>query len=178
MENKKRYFRLPKHVKALLLQLGLVLLFLMLTRVVFYLANKDSFTEVSVKDFFISLWIDSITIALLFLPYYTLFLIPFYNRNNRFYKLFFRILFHITNSTLLIFNLIDVEYYQFTNKRSTFDLFTIVGAGNDITQLLSTFIKDFWWLILIFIVLHPLNPASNSFTSLTFTLGKVALIST
>ncbi len=152
MENKKGFFILPKHVKSLLLQLGLVLLFLMLSRIVFYIANKDSFTEIAIKDFIISIWIDSVTISLLFLPYYTLFLLPFQNRNNRYYKFFFRIFFHILNSTLLIFNLIDVEYFQFTNKRSTFDLFSIVGAGNDMLQLLTTFIKDFWWLILIFIL--------------------------
>jgi phosphoglycerol transferase MdoB-like AlkP superfamily enzyme len=151
MKNKKGSFILPKHVKSLLLQLGIVLLFLMLSRIVFYIANKDSFTQVTFKDFIISIWIDSVTIALIFLPYYTLFLLPFQNRNNRYYKFFFRIFFHFLNSTLLIFNLIDVEYFQFTNKRSTFDLFSIVGAGNDITQLLTTFLKDFWWLILIFI---------------------------
>jgi phosphoglycerol transferase MdoB-like AlkP superfamily enzyme len=45
----------------------------------------------------------------------------------------------------------DVEYFKYTSKRSTFDLFTMLGTGSDFGQLWTTFIKDFWIIILIFI---------------------------
>jgi phosphoglycerol transferase MdoB-like AlkP superfamily enzyme len=49
--------------------------------------------------------------------------------------------------------LIDVEYYKYTAKRSTGDLFSMVSTGNDMNQLLLTFITDFWWLIVLFALL-------------------------
>lgn len=49
-------------------------------------------------------------------------------------------------------NLLDTAYYNFTLKRSTSDLFAIVSAGNDVGQLLTSFIADYWHLILFFIV--------------------------
>lgn len=51
----------------------------------------------------------------------------------------------------------DVEYFKFTSKRSTVDLFSILGAGNDFNQLIFSFIKDFWLLILCFLFLLILS---------------------
>ncbi|MBI1835679.1 MAG: sulfatase-like hydrolase/transferase [Flavobacteriia bacterium] len=152
MHQLKNFIKIPNYIKALLLRFCILLLFMFLARIVFYIANKDSFLSITFNDSFISIWFDIITISIVFLPYYALYLIPFKNRENKFYKLFFKILFHTFNCSLLFLNLIDVEYFQFTNKRSTSDLFTIVGAGNDISQLLTSFITDFWWLILCFIL--------------------------
>lgn len=49
-------------------------------------------------------------------------------------------------------NLMDIEYFKYTSKRSTFDLFAILGAGSDFAQLATTFVKDFWMLILFLIL--------------------------
>ncbi len=142
----------PKHCSSLLKRFGIVLFFMMLSRIIFYMANKDSFTEVFATDFLAAFWIDLVTIALLFLPYTTFYLFPLKNRENKIYRFTFRFLFILLTSFILILNLIDVEYFQFTNKRSTIDLFAIVGAGNDMSQLITSFIIDFWWLILFFVL--------------------------
>lgn len=141
---------IPQHVQAVFQRMAIVLLFLFLSRIVFYVANKDSFSHVTIGDFLAGSWFDCITIGMYFIPIYSLFLLPLPIRGYKWHRLFFKFLFHITNSIILFFNLIDVEYFQFTSKRSTADLFAIVSAGNDMAQLLTSFVNDFWMLILIF----------------------------
>lgn len=105
------------------------------------------------KYWLLGIWFDVITIALLFLPFYTLFLLPFSFRHNRLYLLLLKSIFHIINTAIIAVNLIDVEYFKFTSKRSTADLFSMVSTGNDVNQLLGSFLADFWLLIVILIVL-------------------------
>src|SRR5690554_6592508 len=136
--------------KSLLKRLGITLVMLTLTRLVFLLANLYSFKSVGISDLMAGIWMDAITIGIFFIPFYAFSLLPIPFYQTKGYQLFLKIIFHITNTTILVFNLIDVEYYKFTAKRSTADLFTLVSTGNDINQLLTTFIADFWWLILLF----------------------------
>lgn len=140
-------------LSSLLKRLGIALLCLFLTRVIFFIANHDAFIDVSFFDFFYGSWFDVMTISLVMIPYWGLYLLPvsLSFRNTKSYRLFFRILFHVLNSTLMLFNLIDVEYFKYTSKRSTADLFSFVGTGNDMSQLIVVFMKDFWFLIVLFI---------------------------
>jgi len=56
--------------------------------------------------------------------------------------------------TLIItLNLIDVPYFNYINKRSTFELFTILTGGDDFKQQLPTFLRDFWYLFIVLLVL-------------------------
>ncbi len=131
-------------------QLLVVLILLNLERCVFFIFNHASFPTVKVTDFFVGSWIDWMTISLCFIPFVLIYGIPF----GRLYKLKHAILgsiFILFNTFFAALNLMDVEYFQYTNKRSTADLFTILGAGNDLNQLLTTFITDFWLIILLFI---------------------------
>lgn len=132
------------------IQLLLTLSFLTLERLVFYGFNYASFSTASGFDFFIGSWIDWMTISLCFIPYVVIYCVPF----GKLYKVKYYVLgiyFIVANSLFAALNLMDVEYFQYTNKRSTSDLFTILGAGNDLKQLLTTFIVDFWIIILLFI---------------------------
>lgn len=70
-----------------------------------------------------------------------------------FYQKFLFWLYMITNTIFLIFNLIDVVYYPFIKKRSTSELFQQVGGQTDLSQLLPQFLRDFWWLFLLLIML-------------------------
>ena len=56
------------------------------------------------------------------------------------------------NSVMLLLNLMDVEYFKHTSKRSTIDLLSILGAGNDFKQQITSFLRDFWFLSLFFIL--------------------------
>ncbi len=148
---------IPSHVIVLLKQLSIAVLMLFITRIIFLLFNWGAFQDLSLYSFFLGFWFDLITIGLFFFPFYTLYLLPIPIRGYRAHKLFFRLIFNLTNTLLIALNLMDVEYFKYTSKRSTFDLFSMVSTGNDINQLAVTFLKDFWFLFLILIVLVLLS---------------------
>ena len=73
----------------------------------------------------------------------TLHFIPGNFKNRKGYQKALYIYFIIINSAALLFNFIDIEYFKFTNKRTTFDIFYLVGLGNDLWILLPQFLKDY-----------------------------------
>lgn len=144
---------IPKHVLTLFLVMGITLLGLTITKILFYLPNSHVFPEISMKDLLAALWFDIITVSLVFYPFIPLWLIPFKNRSNKFYTLFFRALFFFVNGVTIGINLMDVVYFQYTSKRATFDLFSMVGYEQDMNKLWETFMLDFWWVIIIYLVM-------------------------
>lgn len=144
---------IPLHVLQLLTRMGITLLMLTITRIIFYIANSSAFAGIGVYDFLLGVWVDCIAIGIWFIPFYGLSLLPHPFRYHRLKKMLLQLLFHITNAVLVGLNLLDVEYFKYTSKRSTADLFTIVGAGEDIAQLFTTFLMDFWWLIFLFVLI-------------------------
>lgn len=128
------------------------MLMLTLTRLLFYFLNKSAFPEAKLWDFFIGIWFDAIAVGIWFIPFYGLSLFPNPWRNHRFFQGFLLGLFHLTNSLLIAFNLLDLEYFNYTAKRSTADLFTFISTGEDMKQLIGVFLIDFWWIIGLFVV--------------------------
>ena len=139
----------------LLKQLLLAMAFLSFERVVFWLFNQDHFKDVSAIDFIVGMWIDWMTISLCFIPYVVIFCVPpsGWKKIKRYILIIY---FSLVNILFAGLNLMDVEYFEYTNKRSTADLFTILGAGNDLNQLITTFLVDFWFLIVLFIAICTL----------------------
>lgn len=149
---KKILHLIPQSIKTLIARLIIPLIFLSVTRILFFLFNQSKFTTANFSDFTAGIWFDSITIALYFLPYIVLFLLPFPIRGYQKFQLFMKLLFVITSCLLIAMNLMDIEYFSYTSKRTTVDLFTILGAGSDFKQLITTFLTDFWYLIAFQIV--------------------------
>ncbi|HEY1040229.1 MAG TPA: LTA synthase family protein, partial [Bacteroidia bacterium] len=46
-------------------------------------------------------------------------------------------------------NCSDFAYFSFTHKRTTFDVFALMGGQTDMEALLPAFLKDFWYVFLI-----------------------------
>ncbi len=143
----------PNVIKSLFLQLLIVAGGLIVTRVIFYVYNSLLFSSVTLNDFFFGIWLDIITLCLFFFPYYTLYLLPIPIHGYKWHKKLFEVGFHTINSFLLISNLIDVAYYPYTMKRSTRDVFGHLFLDNDLSSLSGSFLWDFWWLLLTFIIL-------------------------
>lgn len=139
-------------LRVLLLRLTLLLFLMSCSRLIFYLFNQASFPSVSLLDIFVGVYFDIVSISLYALPFIFLSLLPFPFRLKRNYQLFLKIFFLILVLFMLILNLIDVVYYSYTSKRSTIDLFTILGAGEDFGQQIGSFLRDFWFLILALVV--------------------------
>ena len=124
-----------------------------ITRIIFFLANSLLFQNYSLLDFIAGIWVDCITIGIWFIPFYAIYLLPNPFRAKKSFKLVVKGLFHLINTLIIALNLIDVEYFKFTDKRSTSDLFTILGAEQNLSDIISALISDFWWLILVLLLL-------------------------
>ena len=143
----------PTYLKNLLFQMLISLLMLTITRILFFSLNSHYFSNISILDFASGIWLDCIVIGIWFIPLYGFTMLPNPYRNHKVFEISTSIIFHLTNASLIGLNLLDVEYFKFTLKRSTADLFTLIGTGSDFTQLFWTFVIDFWYLILIFTIL-------------------------
>jgi len=148
---------IPEHVATLLKRMLISVLLLYITRLIFFGFNFSGFPRLEFFDFFVALWFDIITVALFYVPYYILFLLPIPIRGYKIHRAFFKVLFHLTNALLIAPNLLDIGYFKYTRKRSTFDLFSVLGAGNDFAQLITSFLKDSWLILLIFMLLLILS---------------------
>ena len=143
---------LSPQLSVLLKRLGIILLCMQLTRIVFLFFNWSNFNHVGFTDFAASIWFDCITISLIAFPFIVLSLIPFNFCEKKWYLLILKFLFHFFNLVFIALNLVDVVYFSFTQKRSTADLLAIVGGGDDFAQQIGSFFKDFWLLIVILLV--------------------------
>lgn len=145
-------FKLPGYVPVFFKRLGILILMMQLTRIIFYCYNLKAFPLASFMDFLAGTWFDLITVSLAGLPFIILSVLPLPIRDKQWYKILLKSIFILTAFFLFLLNIIDVEYFKFTNKRSTVDLFSMLSAGNDFGQQFWVFIKDFWLLLLFLIV--------------------------
>jgi uncharacterized membrane protein YhaH (DUF805 family) len=67
------------------------------------------------------------------------------------------IIFVFINSSAILLNLIDTGWYPFIHKRITADIFDPVITGTDLWNNLYSYARDFWYLLLIFIILFALT---------------------
>lgn len=159
---------LPIEIRLLGLRLFFLLISLQICRVIFYIFNHSNFGEVGLSDLFASIYFDSVTIALLGIPFIFISLLyRLLNKSTVYQKLLF-FFFHITHFLLIAFNLMDIVYFSYTSKRSTMDLFSMLAAGNDFGQQLSSFFNDFWFLLIfafiLIVLVHYLYKKSNKHT--------------
>ena len=114
------------------------------SRIYFYLNNIQSFNNVSIKEF-IEGWRFDVS-ALMYINILLLILILFptnFRKKNNYIK-FTNTIFYIVNIPFIIFNNIDIVYFQFTQKRSTIDLFQLIQLGEDAKNIIPQYLKDYW----------------------------------
>jgi len=79
-------------------------------------------------------------------------ILPIHNLlDSKGYQRLLKWLFLLVNTLILLVNFIDIKFFEFEQKRLTTDIFNKAWLGNDTLTLLPQFIKDFWYLILLFI---------------------------
>jgi phosphoglycerol transferase MdoB-like AlkP superfamily enzyme len=118
-------------------------------RILFFVFNLKSFSDAGIFEFIIGLRFDLSAIFLLNFPVFVFAALPFGFTEKALYKKIISIVFISINAIALTFNCADIGYFPFNNKRSTMELFAIVGSENDFWQLLPSYIKDFWYLFLL-----------------------------
>lgn len=156
-------------------RLSLAMLVFSITRLIFFVAHQVHFPNLEYSIFWYGLRFDIVAVSYLFLPFILLHVFPLPSYGFQWRKKALLILFHIGNTVGLVFNFIDVIYYNFTFKRSTADLFALVGTGNDVSRLIPTFVKDYWYMFLVLFLLifltHKLYEKTNKDIVLEVSLG-------
>lgn len=150
----KNYYN---QLKILLFRLSILLFVFQICRLLFYVFNLVSFKNSNSSDIIVSfVWglrFDLWVILWFNLLYILFFVFP----NNLIYRnsiqRFLRLYFIFVNSIVIIPNFIDIEYFKFTNKRSTSDLLSLISTGDDTLNLIPQFLKDFWYIIIMWLAL-------------------------
>ncbi len=127
-----------------------------ITRLIFYLFNHQMFANLSfgsvISLFFYGLRFDLATVFLFNIVFIVLSVVPDTVLKYRAYQVVMEVLFITVNSLLIATNLIDTKFYIFEGKRLTGDIFTKEWLGKDLVTLLPQFLKDYWYLYLMFVL--------------------------
>ncbi|MDR2121841.1 MAG: sulfatase-like hydrolase/transferase [Flavobacteriaceae bacterium] len=138
-------------IKQLLLRLLLLVFCYQICRGIFYLFNKNHFTNVDIIEFLGGIRFDLAAIFFSNILIVVLSTIPGNFKYKEKYQKVLKVLFFLTNALFIGTNVIDIKYYEFTNKRSTYALITASGMEGDILRLIPVFILNYWYLFLGYI---------------------------
>ena len=150
-----------KRLKLIFLNILIVLVLYFLCRIIFLIFNYDLlFSEEKngflywLNLFYGSLKFDISAITIINIPFIFLSILPFKFRNHKiYYKINTILFFYIFNTIGVIFNMIDIAYSSFTKKRMTFDVFNFMKAEGGFFDLIPSFFKDFWFLVILFLLI-------------------------
>lgn len=151
--------------KSLTLRLLTVFAVFIICKIGFALFNLDTF-KTDAENLGFSYWVrliwgviryDLVAISFINLLYIFLSLLPFRFVYNAKYKSIVSILtFYIPNIAAFSFDFIDIIYSRFTQRRMTFDVFKFVRNEEGVAKLIPEFLKDYWYILVIYIVIVTL----------------------
>lgn len=141
------------HTFVFLKRIGIAFLIFFLCRLVFFIFNYSYFNDSGPILFIYALRFDMSAIAFTYFPFIILSVIPFHLKSAGYYQKLLGFLFHLSNTLALLLNCIDIEYFKFTLKRTTSDIFVLISFGKDFVSLIPQFAADFWYVIVIWIAL-------------------------
>ena len=143
---------------AVLCNFLLIMVVFSLSRIFFFIVNKSYFPGVDTSHllFMLKGGIQFDLSALLYINslYIAMQLIPFPFRYNAIYQKAARWLFIVTNSIAVIINCIDIPYFRFTNRRTTWSIFTEFGneGGKSLSKIIFTALAEYWYVTLFAVV--------------------------
>jgi len=140
-------FRGP--LTVLSLRLGAVAVVYTLTRCLFAALNNDLFPAAPLSSFLGGIRFDGFAIAWTNFPWVLLYVVhP--KPTSKAYRAVQLGLFLLLNAAALFFQFVDVEFYNFSLKRSTADFLRIMTTGNDTANLAPAFLRDYWYMLLLY----------------------------
>lgn len=131
----------------------LVILIYSFCRTLFLAFNFGAFNQPFLNSFLGGIRFDLSAIAYINLLFALLHAIPGKFKYNRLYQNILKFLFFGVNTLFILTNFVDFEYYKFTGRRSTFGMITAQGMEQGLGGLIVSFLVEFWYLVLIGIVL-------------------------
>jgi len=147
--------------KKLLLWLIYCILCFQISRLAMYIYHYPTFKEISflnlMKIFVGGLRFDWISIIISNILLIFILLIPVsFRKYSGVFKICVNISFAVTQ-VFLIFNFVDIPYFQFIHKRSTADIFFQLGGQTDVIKQIPAYLKDYWFLIILLIFMIWFN---------------------
>jgi len=148
---------MPGNLRLLVKRFLLILAFYSICRLLFFLFNLSYFSEAGFSDivlgFLSGIRFDVTAAIITNLPFIVFHYNPFPFFYKKWYQLILKILFIFTNSVCILANVVDIVLFRFTGKRATTDAFSIMAFGEDFANTLPRMVLDFWYLVLLVIIL-------------------------
>jgi len=148
-----------KHIKVLAIRLAYILLALQFTRLFFFISNASKYSDTSLSEiiwaFIVGIRFDIVSVGIFNSVFILLSIFPYKKIGKPIYQTFLKVLFLTVNSLLLLSNLLDSEYFKFSHKRSTIDVFSLIN-GDDFKDMIMSYISSYWFIFIILIILISL----------------------
>lgn len=122
------------------------------SRIYFYLNNRETINLHYFLEFLEGLRFDISALVYINIPLFVMLFLPHNLRANKYYHKLTNWLFYVVNIPFLLLNNIDIEYFKFTQKRSTTDFFQLMSLGNDAKNIIPQYLKDYWPITLFSIL--------------------------
>ncbi len=134
-------------------RLGYLLVLYTTSRIFFYINNTHTFINPSFLDFLEGIRFDISALVYINIPLLLLLILPHNLRTKNYFHKITNWIFYVVNIPFILLNNIDIEYFRFTQKRSTIDFFQLLQLGQDAKNIIPQYMKDYW-IITIFSILQ------------------------
>ncbi len=144
-----------QQIQVLFKRILLVYALFTLSRILFHIFNSTHFQNIVSDElfsiYFYGLRFDSFSILLCNSLFILLSVLPINYFNSYGFHKYLRIWFFISNAVFLSINYIDMAYFKYIGKRSTYDIFHQMGGQTDVLKQIPYYFRDFWHILLTFI---------------------------
>ena len=142
---------------TLIVNLFWVYVVFMICRLAFLLENRSLFQDLTFTHFLEmckgGLYFDTSAILYTNALFILLTLFPFHWKENNTYHKFVKILYVVINTLCIVANLADAAYFQYTNKRTTFSVFSQFSNENNIGRIVGIEALNHWYFIVLAAIL-------------------------
>lgn len=184
MNRNKRLMQTIEPLLSIISNLLLVMVMFTICRILFIYGNRSLFPGVNLSRgaylCLAGLKFDLSAVLYTNLPYILALLLPLAVRTREWYRVMAKILFVLPNFLALTANLIDIAYFPFTSRRTTWSVFKEFSNDGNISKIFTDAFTQYWPLflagalmlaVLIILFRHPKTAATKSWSySLTHTL--------
>jgi len=139
-------------VKNISLRIIWVYSLFFLFRLTFHIIYRNELGEVGVWEYWVGLLFDSSSFIHLFGAYVLFELLAIWLKWD-FINRITLYLYMLGVVVLITLNSIDLIYFSFTSRRTTSDVLSFVENGNDLARLIPSFLVDFWYILIPFVLL-------------------------
>jgi len=130
----------------------LILVTYQLSRILFFFMNMELFERFTFDIFIGGVLFDLAVISYINFIFLFFHVVPGNFKYKTVYQTILKIAFYAVNLLFISTNFVDIIYYRFTGRRSTFALITARGMENDTIRLIPSFLKDFWYVGVLFLI--------------------------